>query len=116
MEPIQWSSEPTVLYIFWTHLFSDLSSEFPPIEYEHERDEYKRAFDDDHQEYKELQAEMDAINKKMAEVDRELDDLQEGSPQFLVSCVKDVFVLLYVVVFYVKLTVQSNRNGLTWET
>ncbi|XP_042562599.1 occludin isoform X2 [Clupea harengus] len=61
----------------------DFSSEFPPIEYEHERDEYKRAFDDDHQEYKELQAEMDAINKKMAEVDRELDDLQEGSPQFL---------------------------------
>ncbi|XP_063068821.1 uncharacterized protein marveld2a [Engraulis encrasicolus] len=61
----------------------DFSSEFPPIEYEHERDEYKRVFDDDHLEYKELQAELDAINKKMAEVDRELDDLPEGSPQFL---------------------------------
>lgn len=44
-------------------------------------------FDDDHLEYKELQAELDAINKKMAEVDRELDDLPEGSPQFLVSVV-----------------------------
>jgi len=61
----------------------DFSSEFPPIEYEHERDEYKRQFDDDHLEYKDLQSELDAINKKMAEVDRELDDLQEGSPQFL---------------------------------
>ncbi|XP_076158565.1 uncharacterized protein LOC143141736 [Alosa pseudoharengus] len=61
----------------------DFSSEFPPIEYEHDRDEYKRVFDDDHLEYKDLQAELDAINRKMAEVDRELDDLSEGSPQFL---------------------------------
>lgn len=61
----------------------DFSSEFPPIEYEHERDEYKRVFDDDHIEYKDLQAELDAINRKMAEVDRELDDHTEGSPQYL---------------------------------
>ncbi|XP_026129979.1 occludin [Carassius auratus] len=61
----------------------DFSSEFPPIINNEEREDYKRLFDKDHQEYKELQAEMDQINKRLAEVDRELDDLQEGSPQFL---------------------------------
>uniref|UniRef100_A0A673MKN5 Occludin-like n=1 Tax=Sinocyclocheilus rhinocerous TaxID=307959 RepID=A0A673MKN5_9TELE len=61
----------------------DFSSEFPPIINNEEREHYKRLFDEDHQEYKELQAEMDQINKRLAEVDRELDDLQEGSPQFL---------------------------------
>ncbi len=60
------------------------SSEFPPIINNEEREVYKRLFDKDHQEYKELQAGMDQINKRLAEVDRELDDLQEGSPQFLV--------------------------------
>lgn len=60
------------------------SSEFPPIINNEEREDYKRLFDKDHQEYKELQAEMDQINKRLAEVDHELDDLQEGSPQFLV--------------------------------
>ncbi|XP_026076287.1 occludin-like [Carassius auratus] len=61
----------------------DFSSEFPPIIDNEEREHYKRLFDEDHQEYKKLQAEMDQINKHLAEVDRELDDLQEGSPQFL---------------------------------
>ncbi|XP_026121598.1 occludin-like [Carassius auratus] len=61
----------------------DFSSEFPPIIDNEEREHYKRLFDEDHQEYKKLQAEMDQINKRLAEVDRELDDLQEGSPQFL---------------------------------
>ncbi|XP_054612224.1 occludin [Dunckerocampus dactyliophorus] len=61
----------------------DFYSEFPPIANEQERNEYKREFDRDHQEYKDLQADLDAINKKLSEVDRELDDLQEGSPQYL---------------------------------
>lgn len=77
--------------LYTKHFFPDLPSEFPPIEYEHERDEYKRVFDDDHMEYKDLQAELDAINRKMAEVDRELDDLPDGSPQYLVSRVKTCF-------------------------
>lgn len=59
-------------------------SEFPPIVNNEEREDYKHLFDKDHQEYKELQAELDQINKRLADVDRELDDLQEGSPQFLV--------------------------------
>lgn len=67
-----------------TEVVMFFSSEFPPIINDEEREDYKRLFDKDHQEYKELQAELDHINKRLAEVDRELDDLQEGSPQFLV--------------------------------
>lgn len=59
-------------------------SEYPRIANERERNDYKRDFDRDHQEYKDLQAELDGINKNLADVDRELDDLQEGSPQYLV--------------------------------
>lgn len=61
----------------------DFDSEFPPIENEQQRNDYKREFDRDHQEYKDLQAELDAINKNLSQVDRELDDLQEGSPEYL---------------------------------
>lgn len=60
-------------------------SEFPPILNETERVDYKREFDHNLMEYKRLQAELDDINQGLADVDRELDSLQEGSPQFLVS-------------------------------
>lgn len=62
---------------------NDFDSEFPTIANEQERVDYKREFDRDHQEYKDLQGELDIINKSLSEVDRELDELQEGSPQFL---------------------------------
>lgn len=62
---------------------NDFDSEFPPIENEQQRNDYKREFDRDHQEYKDLQAELDAVNKNLSQVDRELDDLQEGSPEYL---------------------------------
>ncbi|XP_068429674.1 occludin [Clinocottus analis] len=62
---------------------NEFDSEFPPIVNEPDRNDYKRQFDRDHQEYKDLQAELDALNKSLSEVDRELDDLQEGSPQYL---------------------------------
>ncbi|XP_062399815.1 MARVEL domain-containing protein 2b [Sardina pilchardus] len=61
----------------------DLDSEFPPIVTEEQRLDYKRAFDRDHMEYKRIQAEIDDVNLGVTEVDRELDRLQEGSPQFL---------------------------------
>uniref|UniRef100_UPI0037E75BC9 occludin n=1 Tax=Semicossyphus pulcher TaxID=241346 RepID=UPI0037E75BC9 len=61
----------------------DFDREFPPIRDEQQRNDYKREFDRDHQEYKDLQAGLDALNKNLSEVDRELDDLQEGSPQYL---------------------------------
>ncbi|XP_036454548.1 occludin b [Colossoma macropomum] len=62
---------------------TDYDDEFPPIANDVVRQEYKRHFDRDHMEYKRLQAELDDINIGLAEVDRELDRLQEGSPQFL---------------------------------
>uniref|UniRef100_A0A665UK58 Occludin n=1 Tax=Echeneis naucrates TaxID=173247 RepID=A0A665UK58_ECHNA len=62
---------------------NDVESEFPPIKNEQQRNDYKREFDHDHQEYKALQAELDAINKNLSDVDRELDELEEGSPQYL---------------------------------
>uniref|UniRef100_A0A3Q0SKZ2 Occludin a n=1 Tax=Amphilophus citrinellus TaxID=61819 RepID=A0A3Q0SKZ2_AMPCI len=61
----------------------DFDSEFPPIANEQERNNYKREFDRDHQEYKDLQAELDVVNKNLSAVDRELDELEEGSPQYL---------------------------------
>ncbi|GAA6090134.1 occludin b isoform X1 [Tachysurus ichikawai] len=62
---------------------SDYDGEFPPILNETERVDYKREFDHNLMEYKRLQAELDDINQGLADVDRELDSLQEGSPQFL---------------------------------
>ncbi|XP_076019753.1 uncharacterized protein LOC143010996 [Genypterus blacodes] len=62
---------------------NDFDSEFPRIKNEQERADYKQEFDRDHLEYKDLQAELDAVNKNLSEVDRELDELQEGSPQYL---------------------------------
>lgn len=59
-------------------------SEYPPIINEQERLEYKKEFDRDHMEYKRLQAELDDINQGLADTDRELDSLQEGSPQYMV--------------------------------
>ncbi|KAK0142324.1 Occludin [Merluccius polli] len=61
----------------------DFNMELPPIVNEQERLDYKRQFDKDHQEYKSLQAELDDLNMGLANVDRELDHHQEGSPQFL---------------------------------
>lgn len=51
---------------------------------EEERLSYKREFDQDHQEYKSLQAELDNINQVLAELGREMSAHAEGSPQFLV--------------------------------
>ncbi|KAM9306508.1 occludin [Pholidichthys leucotaenia] len=62
---------------------NDFDSEFPPITNEEQRNNYKREFDQDHQEYKDLQVELDTINKNLSDVDRELDQLEEGSPQYL---------------------------------
>ncbi|XP_032425952.1 occludin [Xiphophorus hellerii] len=62
---------------------NDFDSEFPPIANEQERNRYKQEFDRDHLEYKDLQAELDVLNKDLSNLDKELDELEEGSPQFL---------------------------------
>ncbi|MBN3311202.1 OCLN protein, partial [Amia calva] len=73
--------------------YDELESEFPPITKEQDRLDYKREFDRDHQEYKKLQVELDDVNKSLAEVDRDLDELEEGSPQYLVSAFLFSFLL-----------------------
>ncbi|XP_041100353.1 occludin-like [Polyodon spathula] len=70
----------------------DLESEYPPIRGDQQRQEYKREFDADLQEYKKLQAEMDEINKDLSRLDRELDELQEGTQEY--ESVADEFYLL----------------------
>lgn len=81
-------------------------SEFPPIANEQARSNYKREFDREHQEYKDLQAELDAINKDLADIDRELDELQEGSPQYLVRAHREKKVFLSII-YYTMLCVYS---------
>lgn len=58
---------------------------FPSILDEEERLNYKQEFDQDHHEYKSLQAELDGINQRLAELDTHMNTHPEGSPQFLVS-------------------------------
>ncbi|XP_037548368.1 occludin [Nematolebias whitei] len=62
---------------------NDFDGEFPPIKNEQQRNDYKHEFDRDHQEYKDLQAELDTVNKNLSELDNELDQLEDGSPQYL---------------------------------
>ncbi|KAK1152542.1 occludin-like [Acipenser oxyrinchus oxyrinchus] len=55
---------------------------YPPIRTDQERQEYKREFDSDLKVYKRLCAEMDDVNDQMNQLSRQLDSLQEGSPQY----------------------------------
>ncbi|KAM3937506.1 occludin [Leptodactylus fuscus] len=57
-------------------------SEYPPITSDHQRQEYKREFDADLQEYKKLQAELEDVLKSMDQLDRELDEHPEGSQSY----------------------------------
>lgn len=82
-------------------------SEFPPIANEQARNNYKREFDREHQEYKDLQAELDAINKDLADIDRELDELQEGSPQYLVRAHRKKKKVFLSIIYYTMLCVYS---------
>lgn len=76
--------QQTKLISSWSDGHLVFFSEYPPITNEQQRNNYKREFDRDHLEYKDLQAELDTINKDLSNLDRELDELQEGSPQYLV--------------------------------
>lgn len=60
-------------------------SGFPSIVDEEERLSYKQEFDQDHHEYKSLQAELDGINQELAKLHTHMNTHPEGSPQFLVS-------------------------------
>ncbi|XP_041085103.1 occludin-like [Polyodon spathula] len=57
-------------------------SVYPPIRTDQERQEYKREFDSDLKVYKQLCAKMDDVNDQMNQLSRQLDSLQEDSPQY----------------------------------
>lgn len=58
---------------------------FPSIVDEQERLNYKREFDQDHKEYKNLQQDLEGVNQDLSHLSGELQQYPEGSPQFLVS-------------------------------
>nr|DBA23443.1 TPA: hypothetical protein GDO54_014357 [Pyxicephalus adspersus] len=60
----------------------DWDSEYPPINSDQMRQEYKRDFDTGLQEYKKLQAELDEVSKSLSTLDRELDEHPEGSQSY----------------------------------
>ncbi|XP_069606918.1 occludin [Ranitomeya imitator] len=60
----------------------DLESEYPPITSDQQRQDYKREFDTDLQEYKRLQTELEDVSKALAQLDTELDEHPEGSQSY----------------------------------
>lgn len=60
----------------------DWDSEYPPITSDQQRQEYKRDFDTGLQEYKKLQAELDDVTKSLSRLDKELDELPQGSQSY----------------------------------
>lgn len=58
---------------------------YPEISSDAQRQQYRREFDMDLAEYKNLCAEMDDISDQMSKLSRELDTLEEGSTKFQVS-------------------------------
>ncbi|XP_030049182.1 occludin [Microcaecilia unicolor] len=59
--------------------------EFPPITSDQQRQEYKHEFDVGLQEYKKLQSDLEAISNMLDRVDRELDNLPEGSEAYKIA-------------------------------
>ncbi|XP_060702550.1 uncharacterized protein LOC132829197 [Hemiscyllium ocellatum] len=55
---------------------------YPPITSDPIRQEYKREFDNDHREYKQLCAEMDEINNQINFLSKRLDVLTEDDPSY----------------------------------
>uniref|UniRef100_A0A4W3HRI6 Occludin n=1 Tax=Callorhinchus milii TaxID=7868 RepID=A0A4W3HRI6_CALMI len=60
----------------------DFESQYPPITSDQQRQDYKREFDNDLQEYKRLQAELDQVNKQLSDLDKQLDKLPEETEEY----------------------------------
>ncbi|XP_078252702.1 occludin b [Rhinoraja longicauda] len=56
----------------------DLEGKYPPITSDQQRQDYKKEFDDDLQQYKRLQGEMDEINKKFSQLDKQIEKTEES--------------------------------------
>ncbi|XP_072137287.1 occludin-like [Mobula birostris] len=59
----------------------DLESRYPPITSDQQRQEYKREFDSDLQQYKRLQGDLDEINKQFSQLGKQIDK-REDSEQY----------------------------------
>ncbi|KAG8456436.1 hypothetical protein GDO86_002280 [Hymenochirus boettgeri] len=66
----------------------DWDSEYPPITSNQQRQVYKGVFDRDLQEYKRLQAELEDVSKSLSELDNELDEHPEDSPEYKAAAVE----------------------------
>ncbi|XP_050177128.1 occludin [Myiozetetes cayanensis] len=58
------------------------ASLYPPISSDATRQRYKQEFDSDLRRYKELCADMDAINDRLGQLGKQLDSVPEDSPQY----------------------------------
>ncbi|XP_072922343.1 occludin-like isoform X3 [Hemitrygon akajei] len=56
----------------------DLESRYPPITSDQQRQEYKREFDSDLQQYKHLQGDLDEINKQFSQLDKQIDEREDS--------------------------------------
>lgn len=66
-------------------LEEDWIREYPPITSDQQRQQYKRSFDTDLQEYKSLQAELDEVTRELSRLDKELDDYREESEEYMAA-------------------------------
>ncbi|XP_038661337.1 occludin b [Scyliorhinus canicula] len=55
----------------------DFESQYPPITSDQQRLDYKKEFDNDHQQYKYLQAELDDINKQFSQLNKQIDETDD---------------------------------------
>ncbi|GCB62972.1 occludin b [Scyliorhinus torazame] len=55
----------------------DFESQYPSITSDQQRQDYKKEFDNDHQRYKHLQAELDDINKQFSQLDKQIDESED---------------------------------------
>lgn len=66
-------------------LEDDWDSLYPRIASDQQRQEYKREFDADLQEYKKLQVDLEEISKAITQLDRELDEHPENTKEYRVA-------------------------------
>ena len=78
------SPSPSLSLTRFISLLLPRPSNYPEITSDGQRHDYKREFDADLREYKQLCAEMDDINDQMNKLSRQLDSLDEGSSKYQV--------------------------------
>ena len=90
MRGIAYSSHHVQLYFIQFFFkvaaaFSSSHSAFPPIRTDAQRLSYKREFENTMVEYKKMQADLDNVTRRLADLDKQLDTLPEDSADYQVS-------------------------------